>query len=210
MTFPGAERTSRRLGAGLVAQAKREDGAVVLDGAALLEALKDLLAHGVELLAVVDGEFLLEELIQDLRALVVALLAEGLLQLRAQEAARDALAVHLHLVERVAEERAARRGEPIHFHVHAAAAREIFPRYPLGRKADLEAAYVLVRDEHIARLRAVYDLLQQQVRLDDPLAGGEGPVGADALAAQRGLAADGGLPFVRGSYRLHRKYRAAF
>ena len=54
LTFPGAERTSRRLGAGLVAQAKREDGAVVLDGAALLEALKDLLAHGVELLAVVD------------------------------------------------------------------------------------------------------------------------------------------------------------
>ena len=47
--------------------------------------------------------------------------------------------------------------------------------------------------EFLPYARISDDLLQQQVRLDDPLAGGEGPVGADALAGQRAAAAYAGV-----------------
>lgn len=63
---------------------------------------------GVEIVADELRDLLLDEIGEDLRAGVVALGAELGLRLGAQEGLTDELAVELHLVERVAEQRAAR------------------------------------------------------------------------------------------------------
>ena len=55
---------------------------------------------------------------------------------------------------------------------------------PFSREADLVYADVLVRDEHITGVRAVNDLMQQQVCLCNALAGRERPVGTYALALE--------------------------
>ncbi len=75
--------------------------------------------------------------------------------------------------------------------LRAAVACEVLAGDPFSREADLVYADVLVRDEHVAGVRAVNDLVQQQVRLLDALAGRERPVGADALALQLVAGDDG-------------------
>lgn len=66
----------------------------------------------------------------------------------------------------------------------AAVAGQILTGDPFSREADLVYADVLVRDEHITGVRAVNDLMQQQVCLCNALAGRERPVGTYALALE--------------------------
>ena len=63
-------------------------------------------------------------------------------------------------------------------------AREVFAREPLAHESNMISADVLVRDQHVRRLRRRHDLLEQQIRLRDLEARGERPVGADALGLQ--------------------------
>ena len=63
-------------------------------------------------------------------------------------------------------------------------AREGFAREPLAHESNMISADVLVRDQHVRRLRRRHDLLEQQIRLRDFEARGERPVGADALGLQ--------------------------
>ena len=85
-------------------QAQRSDGAVILDGAALFEALQNLLAHRVQLLHVEGLQFLGKEVVQDLGALLVAIHAQLFLGFRMQEGGADVLAVHLHLLHAVTQQ----------------------------------------------------------------------------------------------------------
>ena len=66
----------------------------------------------------------------------------------------------------------------------AAVTGQILTGDPFSREADLVYTDVLVRDEHITGVRAVNDLMQQQVCLCNALAGRERPVGTYALALE--------------------------
>lgn len=146
-------------------------------------AINDLAAQRVEIVGDELLELLFEEVGQDLGAGVVARVAELGLRLGAQERLTDELAVELHFIERVAEQRAA-RGDQMLFAHKTVVAREVFAREPLAHESNMISADVLVRDQHVRRLRRRQDLLEQQIRLRDLEARGERPVGADALGLQ--------------------------
>ena len=164
-------------------QLHRGEGEVIVQRAVVQAAVDDLLPQRVEIVADELRDLLLDEIGEDLRAGVVALGAELGLRLGAQEGLTDELAVELHLVERVAEQRAARGHQMLRAH-RAEVAGKVLTAEPFAHEADVVSADVLVRDEHVRRVGACHDLLEQQVRLRDLEPRGERPVGANALGLQ--------------------------
>ena len=83
---------------------------VVVQGTVVETALDDLPAQGVQLLGVKLHDLLLEEIRQNLRAGVVALLSQLGLGLRPQEGGADELAVQLHIQQGIPEQGGTGRG----------------------------------------------------------------------------------------------------
>jgi len=159
----------------------RNQAAVVLLMRAIETCLDDFFAERIEFRHEKLLEFPGKELPPLARALFVDIHTALNLLFHSEKHARNHGALNPQLVRDVAKQRTDCLAHLLAGKLGAAAAGEVFARNPLCHEAYLPDTDVLVWQEHIAGVRRIDDLTEQQVGLVNAAAGSEGPIRAHAL-----------------------------
>jgi hypothetical protein len=138
-------------------------------------------SQGIQILREVLGKLFLEKIRENFRSGIIPVFSQFRLVLYLKQGMWDELAVHPKARQTVTQQRAAAFDELLIPEFYRTPPRQIFSDDPFGLEAYMIGSDVLVGNQDIAGLRGPHGKVQKYIRLGDPFAGGEGPIGADTL-----------------------------